>query len=131
MTKSSHAGQDLVGSLRPHERFGRRIAEGDVGENGRLEGARASMGPPLDLFVGEQGEPAFDEIEPGPTGRGEVEMEARPAGQPAMNHGRFVRAIVVENQVHIQLAGHGGVNSVQEFAELDGSMPAMQLTDYL
>ena len=123
MTKSSHARQDLVGSLRPHERLGRRIAEGDVAENGRLEGARASVRPPLDLFVGEQGEPAFDEIEPGPAGRGEVQMKPRPAGQPAMNPGRFVRAVVIENQVHLQLAGHGGVNGVEEFTELDGPMP--------
>jgi len=34
----------------------------------------------LDLFIGEQAEPAFDEIEPGTTGRGEVEMEPGPTG---------------------------------------------------
>src|SRR5688572_8015093 len=117
MTKSSDAGQDLVRRLRPHKWFGCRIAERDVGENGRLEGARAPVGPAFDLFGGQEGEPAFDEIKPGTTGRSEVEMEAGPASQPAVNHGRLVGAIVIENQVHIQISGDGRVDRVEEGAE--------------
>src|SRR5712692_11362721 len=98
MTKSSHTGQDLVGGLRPHEGLWGRIAEGDVGENGGLKGARAPVRPALDLFVGEQGEPAFDEIQPGTTGRGEVQMEPRPTRQPAVNPRGLVGTVVVENQ---------------------------------
>jgi hypothetical protein len=75
MTKSSHAGQDLVGGLRPHEGLRGGIAEPDVGKDRGLEGPRAPVGGALDLFVGEQGEPAFDEIEPGTTGRREMKME--------------------------------------------------------
>ena len=37
----------------------------DVLEDGRLERPRAPMRSALDLFIGEQAEPAFDEIEPG------------------------------------------------------------------
>ncbi len=102
-TKSSHTGQDLVDRLRPHEGLGSGIAEGNVGKDRGFERRRAPMRPALDLFVGEQGEPAFDEIEPGTTGRREVEMEPALAGQPAVNHRRLVGAVVIENQVHAQI----------------------------
>src|SRR5260370_21004468 len=56
-------------------------------------------------------------------------MEARPAGQPAVNHRRLVRAVVVENQVDVQGGRHGRVDGVEELTELAGAMPAMELPD--
>src|SRR5882762_5965717 len=122
MTKSSHTGQDLVSRLRPDERLGYGVAVRNVGKDRGLKRAGAPVGPTFDLFVGEQGEPALDEIEPGRAGRGEVEMEPGPTGQPAVNHRRLVRAVVIQNQVHVQLGGHGVVERVEEGAELAGPM---------
>ncbi len=97
MTKSSDTGQDLVGGFRPHERLGRCVGVVDVTEDRSLERAGAPVRSASDLFVGELGEPSFDEIEPGTTGRREVEMKPRLAGQPAVNHRRLVRAVVIED----------------------------------
>ena len=69
--------------------------ESDVLEDRRLERPRAPMRSALDLFIGEQAEPTFDEIEPRTTGRREVEMEPGPAGQPAVDHRRLVGAVVI------------------------------------
>ena len=43
MTKAGHAGQDLVGRLRPDKRFGSRVGEGDVLPDCRFEGHGAPM----------------------------------------------------------------------------------------
>ena len=48
---------------------------GDIG----LEPIDAALHAALDLLVGEQREPAFDLVEPGGAGRGEVEVIARVA----------------------------------------------------
>src|SRR5262249_61879011 len=106
LTRSRDTGQDLVGGFRPHEGCGRRIAEGNVCEDRGLEPARAAMRATPDLFFGQEGEPPLAEVEPGCTGGGEVKMEAPPPSKPAVNHGRLVRAIVIENQVHVQFGRH-------------------------
>src|SRR5215469_12624274 len=72
VTKSSHAGEDLVCGLRPHERLGATVAEGDVGRDRGLERARADMRAALDLFFAQQGEPAFDQVQPRCAGRREM-----------------------------------------------------------
>src|SRR5260370_20217807 len=118
MTKSSHAGQDLVRRLRPDERLRDRVAVINVREDRGLQSACAPMRPALDLFGGEQGEPAFDEIEPGTTGWREVQMEPGMAGQPAVNPWGLVGAVVVENQVHVQFSGHGRVDRCDVVADL-------------
>jgi hypothetical protein len=116
MTKSSDTGQDLVSRLRPNERLGHGVAVRDVGEDRGLKRAGAPVGPTFNLFVGEQGEPALDEIEPGRAGRGEMEMEAGVAGEPAVNHRRLVRAVVLQNQVHVQFGGYSLGKTLEEGA---------------
>src|SRR5262245_65486261 len=100
MTKSSDTGQDLVGRLRPHKRRRSGVAMVEVGKDGRFQRACAPVRATLDLFLGEEGKPAFDKIEPRAPGRGEVQVETWSARQPAMNHRRLVGAVVIENQVH-------------------------------
>ena len=51
--------------------------------------------------------------------------------QPAVDQRRLVGAVVVENQVDVQLGGHRRVDRVEELAELDGPMAAMALADDL
>jgi hypothetical protein len=131
MTKSSDAGQDRVSALGPHEGRRGRIAERDVGEDRGLERVRAPVRPALDLFVGQHREPALDQVEPGAAGRREMEMEPGPSGQPAVNHRRLVGAVGVENQVHLEVGGHGRVNRGQERSELDGPMPSVELPNDL
>ncbi len=97
----------------------------------RLQLPRAAMGPPADLFFREGGKPSFDQIEPGSARGGEVHMEARPLGQPGTDGRRFVRAVIVQDQVNIQRCGDRVVDSIQERPKLDSPMPPMALPDHL
>ena len=60
---------------------------------------RASADGPL----GDQGKPAFDLIQPGRVGRGVMNLVARPLGQPGTHFGMFVRRVIVDDQVDVQL----------------------------
>jgi hypothetical protein len=52
-------------------------------------------------------------------------MKARPLGQPAPNQRRLVGAIVVDDEVDVEVRGDRGVGCVDELAELDAAMPLM------
>src|SRR5712691_9829097 len=78
----------------------------DIAADGVLQFAGGAMNTPPDLLFGQGGEPALDQVQPRGAGRREVHMEPRMTSQPAMNQGRFVSAIVVQNQVNIQNGRH-------------------------
>jgi len=73
-----------------------------------VEGAAA------DSLLRDQPEPAFDLIEPGRIGGGVMQMEARSTRQPSFDSGVFVRAVIVGDQMHIELLGDTGLNVPQE-----------------
>jgi hypothetical protein len=129
LAKPGHAGQDLIGRLGPHERLGILVGHVEVLADGGLQRPGAPMGASLDLFLGEEGEPALHQVQPRRARWREVQVEARALGQPPPDARRLVRAVVVDNQVNGELLGDGRVDRVEELAELDGAMPAMQVAD--
>src|SRR5512134_701810 len=64
----------------PDERLGAGIVLFEVGHDRGLQLGDAVEGATADAFVGDFGEEAFDQVEPGRRGRGEVQMEARMRG---------------------------------------------------
>ena len=58
-------------------------------------------------------------------------MEAGMAGQPLVDHGGLVGAVVVEHQMGFQIGGHGLVDRAEELAELDRGVSAMALAQHL
>src|SRR5712692_4634074 len=114
-----------------HRRFWskRRVGDGgqwfDIAVDGILQFAGGAMNTPPDLLLGQGGEPALDQVQPRGAGRREVHMEPRMTSQPAMNQGRFVSAIVVQNQVNIQNGRHRRLDAVQELAELYRAVPGV------
>ena len=64
-----------------------------------------------DRLVGELAEPALDEVEPRARGRGEVQVEARVLGKPGVDVGVLVGAVVVDDQVQLELAGELAVEA--------------------
>ena len=60
---------------------------------------------------------------------GEVDVEPRPAGQPAAGRGGLVGRVVVEDEVHVELGGPGLVDGVQELPELHGAVAMVELAD--
>ena len=93
-----------------------------------LSGAEAAS---ANLLLGEGGEEAFDLIEPARRGRREVDMVARMTDQPALDGRRFMGGVVVHHQMHVQVRRHVGFDGVEELAELDGPMAALELADDL
>jgi hypothetical protein len=60
--ETSHGREDLIGALGPHEWFGIRVMRIDELANGGFELRDASVRPAPQLFVGQFGEPPFDQI---------------------------------------------------------------------
>ena len=54
------------------------------------------------LLFGQGGEPTLYQIQPGGAGRREVHVKPRMPGQPAMDQRCFVRAVIVQDQRHVQ-----------------------------
>ena len=53
------------------------------------------------------------------------------ADEPALDRRRLVGRGVVEHDVHVEVRRHGGVDQVEEAAELLGAMPRRHLRDHL
>ena len=87
--------------------------------NRRLQLCDAAVNSSAQLFVGQLGKPALDEIQPGPVGRCEVHVEARALRQPVANQRRFMRTVVVHDQMDVELFRHRGVDRIEELSELD------------
>lgn len=87
------------------------------------------MGPRFDLLLGQRGEPAFHKGEPRGTGGREVHGEPGMLGELLSHSPRFVRPVIVENQMEVEWGGDGVVDGVQEAKELPTPMAAMALPD--
>jgi hypothetical protein len=76
-----------------------RVGDGDVAVDRLLQLSRTAVDASAELLFRERREPAFHEVDPRGAGRGEVQMEAWMAGEPAMDRRRLVRAGIIEDQV--------------------------------
>ncbi len=99
--------------------------------NRRLELGDAAKGTAPNLFHREFGKPAFDEADPRALSRGEVDVKARTLGKSVSNQCRFVRAVVVHDDVHVEWLGNPLINHVENLTELCGSVPLMKLGDHV
>ena len=113
----------------PDEWLGLVIMGLDEGRDIGLEPTDAAMHAALDLLVGEQREPAFDLVEPGGAGRGEVEVIARVAGEPRFDGWRFVGGVIVEHQMDVEIGLHGLLDLPQKFAEFDRAVALVAAAD--
>src|SRR5262245_734458 len=129
MTKASYAGEELIGSLGPHEGLRRFVVHGQIVVDRVPEVARAAMDAAPQLLLGEQHEPALNQIDPGGTLRREMQMIAGTLRKPSLNQGRLVGRVVVDNQMDVQVLGDGSVDRVQELPKLDGAVPAIALAN--
>ena len=58
-----------------------------------------------------------------------MQMKTGPAEQVIVNHGRFVRTIVVENKMDIQFGRNALINDLQKFLEFGSSMASIAFSD--
>ena len=78
---------------------------GDIGVDGGLQFGNAGEHAAPNAVVGDVSEEAFDHVEPGRAGRGEVHMEARVLGEPRPDLGVFMGGVVVDDQVQLLVLG--------------------------
>ena len=79
-----------------------------VGFDGGLEFGHASEHAAADGVVGDQGEEALDQVDPGGGSRREVEAEAGVALEPSPDLGVLVGSVVVDDQIQIEPFGRVG-----------------------
>jgi hypothetical protein len=121
--------EDLVGGLGPH--VGPRVVvQGpDPVADVFVEGADAAVGAALQFLGGQLAEPAFDQVEPGTAGRGEVQDEPGVPGEPPLDRRGLVDGRVVQHHVQVQVGGDFTVEGGQEVLELDRPVPGRQSAD--
>lgn len=56
-------------------------------------------------------------------------MPTRPFSQLFPDQWGLVRGIVIHDEMDVELARHGGLDLVQELAELGGTVPSVALAD--
>ena len=83
-----------------------------------LEISDGVQGAAANRLATDQGGPTLDLIEAGAMGRGEVQVKARPTRQPGAHLGVLVRAVVVADQMHIEMFRDVGLDVTQEGAQL-------------
>ena len=107
---SSDGGDDFVWVSGPCEGFGVDIGLGDEAVDGGLEIDDGAEDAALEAALGELGEEAFDGIEPGARGRGEVEDEALVPVEPSTDLRVLVSGVVVEDDVDDLAGRHLGLD---------------------
>lgn len=121
--------RDLFGGLGPDEWSWILVPVGDPRADVGFEGLHRLVGAAADLLVGEESEPAFDLVDPGGSGGGEVHVEAGVSLEPGPDGGGFVGALVVADQVYVEAGWDGLVDGDQELLELDRAVLTVQFAD--
>src|SRR3990172_46532 len=111
--------QNLLYAGRPDERLGSIVVGFDEFLDGRDQLRNTREAAAANALVGQLAEPAFDQVEPRSRGRREVQLKASMLGQPALHLRMVVRAVVVQDQVDVQLRRNALIDLAQELAELD------------
>jgi hypothetical protein len=61
---------------------------------------------------------------------GEVQVKAWTFGKPTANQLRFMRAVVVQDEVHLDFCGHVALDGIEKSAKLARAMTAMELAQH-
>jgi hypothetical protein len=94
-----------------------------IGDRG--EGAAA------DRALRDQAEPALNLVQPGGIGGCVMQVKTRMTCEPCFDFRVFVRAVVIDDQMHVQLLGHFALDVTQESEELLVSMARLTLREHL
>jgi hypothetical protein len=130
LAEALDGGEDVVGGLGPAEGPGIGVVGVDESADVVLKLLRGCVDAAPDLLVGDQGEEALDLVDPGRTGRREVDVPARPLGQPVPDRLGLVGGIVVHHQMHVEVGWHAGLDLIQELPELAGAVLRIAAADH-
>src|ERR1700691_346241 len=89
------------------------------------------MHAPTQLLRLEGGKPALDEVEPRRIGGREMRMEPRVACEPTTYGRRFMRTVVIHDDVDVEMRGYLRVQRGQERPKLHRAVPSTDLPEHL
>jgi hypothetical protein len=116
------AGADVVGGLCPPEGFGFGVVGVDDGPDVLLQLMYGAVDASPEMLFGDEGKEALDLVDLRRAGGGEVDMPSRPLVQPVAERLGLVAGVVVHHQVNVEVAGHAGLDLVEEASELAGAV---------
>jgi hypothetical protein len=111
-------GDDFIWVGGPDEGLGFVVGLGDEAVDGGLEFGDGAEDAAFEAAPGELGEEALDGIEPGAGSRGEVEDEARMAGESGLDLRMLVGGVVVDDDMDDLAGGDLGFDGVEKADEL-------------
>src|SRR5690606_9229714 len=114
----TEASADFSRGLGPAERLGVFIPDSEVAGDCVLELADGIEAAAPDGLAGDEGEPALDEVQPGGAGGRKVDVEPGMGGEPVLDGGMLVRAVVVADQMDLPTRV-GAPDRFEEGDELD------------
>src|SRR6516225_6346025 len=123
--------KDVIGRLGPFEWLGIGVVMTDEVHNIGAQSLDAAIDAAPDLFVGDEREETLNLIEPGRTGRREMDVPARPFGEPVADQRSLVGGVVVHDEMDIEIARDGGLDLVEELAKLGGAVAGEAFADHL
>ena len=93
------------------------------------ESLGAGEGTSANGLLGNEAEPAFNLVEPGGIGWGEMQVVARTPSEPGTDFGMFVSGVVIDDEMDVEGLGHIAVDLTQECEELLMTVPGMATGD--
>src|SRR6201981_1489056 len=129
MSKASDAGEYMVGGFGPLKRARLLIVSFEELRDRTFQFAEAATRAAAKLPVGEACKPTLDQIQPGAVGRGEVRVKAGPLGKPVPDRRSLVGAVVVHDDMDVEIRREVGFHVIDELAGLHRAMPAIGLGD--
>ena len=97
--------QDVGSFGRPDEGLGIGVVARDVFFNGFDQLRDASEATTSELFMSQVSKESLDHVEPGSTGRSEMNVEPFMLFHPSLHVGMFVRRVVVDNEMKLLAFG--------------------------
>ena len=82
------------------------------------ESLDAGEGTSANGLLGNDAEPAFDLVEPGRIGWGEMNVVAGTPSEPSADFGMFVSSVVIDDEMDVEVVRHTAVDLTQESEEL-------------
>src|ERR1700745_862212 len=129
MSEASDAGEYMVGGFGPLKRARLLIVSFEELRDRTFQFADAALRAAANLLVDNCGKPTLDQIQPRAVGRGEVRVKAGPLGKPVPDRRSLVGAVVVHDDMDVEIRREFGSRVIEELAELHRAMPAMGLAD--
>lgn len=107
-------GEDGFSGSRPCVGFGIGVVGVEICLDAGDQLRDAAEDSAAQVFLGQVTKPAFDLVEPGRRGRGEMQVKPLVPLQPSLDLGVLVGAVVVQDQMDLQTRGHLTIDRVEE-----------------